>query len=96
MLSFSLIGHFYNYIGPNFLFRKGGARPFSSINRLMTSHVWWQNYASYVHANFSHFYLGIFCLRISCLFQVSIETLKKCLLMFGNNCERMNNVWYEL
>ena len=52
---------------------------------------WWQKYFSCVYANFSHFYLGIFC-----LFQFSLKLSKKCVLLFGNNSESVNTVWYEL
>ena len=38
-----------------------------------------------MHANFSHFYLGIFSLRIFCLFRFPLKLSKKCLLLSGNN-----------
>ena len=38
-----------------------------------------------VHANVSHFYLGIFSLKIFCLFECPSKLSKKCLLLFGNN-----------
>ena len=36
--------------------------------------------ASCVHANFLHFYLGIFSLRIFCLYKCPLKLSKKCLL----------------
>ena len=69
--------------GSNFLFERG-ARPFSSIKPSMTTHVNSRTVDGkiiyfIVHANFSHFYFGIFSLRIFLSVQVSIETLKKVL-----------------
>ena len=44
---------------------------------------------SCAHANFSHFYSGIFPLRIFCLFKCPLKLSKKCLLLFGNNSVKM-------
>ena len=44
----------------------------------------------YVYANFSYFYLGIFCLRSFCLLKRTFKLSKKCLILFGNNSV---NVW---
>ena len=41
--------------------------------------------ASCVHANISHFYFGIFSLRIFCLFKFSLKLWKKCLLLLDIN-----------
>ena len=41
--------------------------------------------APYVHTNFLHFYLGIFSLRIFCMFKCPLKLPKKCLLLLGNN-----------
>ena len=40
---------------------------------------------SCVYANFSHFHLGIFRLRIFYLFKCPFKLSKKCLLLFGEN-----------
>ena len=40
---------------------------------------------SCVYANFSHFHLGIFRMRIFCLFKFPFKLSKKCLLLFGEN-----------
>ena len=56
-------------------------RPFSSIKPSMTNHgnsryLMAKLSVPCVYANFSHFYLGIFCLRILCLFKCPLK-LKK-------------------
>ena len=38
-----------------------------------------------VYATFSHFYLGIFCLKFFFLFKCPLKLSKKCLLQLGNN-----------
>ena len=77
--------------GTEFFWGERGTRPFSSIKPSMTNHVNSRMVAgkimceSCVHANFSHFYLGIFSLRIFCQFECPLILSKKCLLLFGNN-----------
>ena len=85
------------YWGTFFIFREkegGGLDLFfhKNINDQSCNlkNSWWQNYVSCVYANFSHFYLGMFCLRIFCLFKVSIQTLKSvhfCLAINLWKCE---------
>ena len=44
---------------------------------------------SCVYADFSHFYVGIFCLRIFCLLKCPLKLSKKCLLLFGKNSVKL-------
>ena len=57
---------------------------------------WWQLMArlssSCVHANFPHFYFGIFSLRIFCLFKCPLKLSKKWLLLLGINSVK---VWIQ-
>ena len=73
---------------PQILFCRG--KIFFSIKPSMTNHVNSRLVdgklsASCVHTNFSLFYLGIFSLRIFCLFRFLLKLSKEYLLLFCNN-----------
>ena len=83
----SVLGDLISFLGE-------GARPFSSIKPSMTNHINSRIVnsklsASCVHANFSH--LGIFTLRILCLFECLLKLSKSvyyCLVIVCvNKCE---------
>ena len=77
------------YWGDIISFLGEGAKTFSLIKASMTKHVNSRTVDGkiicFVHANFSHFYLGIFSLRICYLFKCPLKLSKKFLLLFGNN-----------
>ena len=77
--------------GPKFLFGRGEAIFFNKVindqKQLMAKLS-----VSCVYANFSHFYLESFSLRVFCLFKSPLKLSKKCLLLFSANSENVNTV----
>ena len=79
--NFKFLGELISFLGKwgeAIFFHKGINEQSCKLNN-----SWWQNYL--LHANFSQFYLGIFFLRIFCLFKCPLKLSRKCLLLFGND-----------